>query len=595
MLNKISALQISSWNASATSNYLDQGHCLFHSINGGYCNSSLLNSPNFLDLGGALAAFGLIFAVYQLRKPEWDVVLRIRDGWQQKLFWILGGAGLLISLLRVLMTQVPLTYLPYPLDTPIFYEILAYFFFIASPISLIYFANKKSGLFKEKSARKFYEVLVRELSSSKDERVNAVIEILLTNFRSICEFASRDDLDIEIRGSAIAILDVILSDETVVKIFTTKRLDALLYIFSEIEKYAINRRHSGIGIPKIVQNLFYDKESFLYKQLDRKGLALSYDIYEAIFASPIILSNFDLFGYPTLGFSIQKDGSDLSINVFIRSLSKAIETYLKTGSVPARHINDGLSHLSGMFGSLCSKLSVEENRGVDTKYSLESEWWSLHNIANFLGHDYPFLAYQDELNIDVIEKEKSASKADFNSNLTINDAIAAVLYKAFAQLSSLKKTNDIYHIVLELFQCMTHEENLKQGYRDPFEKRIWEQIANNVINRYYPAVLRTYLIYIGFSLASDEPQRTGWVGEQAERMRRLLYVDLKPLLEKDEKMANKELMRNILLPDCMDYKDGKFTYKLGFGDGPEKLILPPPDGSASALENIDLENSLSLI
>jgi len=55
------------------------------------------NAPVYLDVGNALAAFGLIFAVYQLRRPQWDLVLKIRDSWQRNLFWILGTVGLLLT------------------------------------------------------------------------------------------------------------------------------------------------------------------------------------------------------------------------------------------------------------------------------------------------------------------------------------------------------------------------------------------------------------------------------------------------------------------------------------------------------------------
>ena len=118
---------------------------------------------------------------------------------------------------------------------------------------------------------------------------------------------------------------------------------------------------------------------------------------------------------------------------------------------------------------------------------------------------------------------------------------------------------------------------------------MWEQIAANVINRHYPAALRTYLEFIGFCAASDENQRQGWVGEQAERMKRLLYVDLKPLLDTNTEMVNKEKMKDALLPKSMDYKDGNFTYRFGFGRGEEKVIPAPPEGSRSALEGVDLE------
>lgn len=131
--------------------------------------------PIYLDLGAALAAFGLIFAVYQLRKPQWDIVLRIRSSWQKNLFGMLGGMGLLLTLTRVLLSDDLIYCWPFPFDTLLFYEILAYLFFIASPLSLIYFSIRTKGLFNERSSRKFYEVMVRELSRTNDEGVNAAL------------------------------------------------------------------------------------------------------------------------------------------------------------------------------------------------------------------------------------------------------------------------------------------------------------------------------------------------------------------------------------------------------------------------------------
>lgn len=548
------------------------------------------NQPIYLDLGGALAAFGLIFAVYQLRRPQWDIVLQIRGGWQRNLFWILGGIGLFLALGRVIVSEFSIPCFPFPLDTPLTYEIAAYLFFIASPLSLIYFSTKARGLFNEKTARRFYEVMVQKISRTSDDEINAALAVLLHNFQDICKAAHERKRNDETGQSARAILDVILSDGSVVKILTTKRLDALQFIFVVIEKHGISRRESGIGIPKVVQNLFYDKESFFYKHIEREGLALSSNIYEVIFGSSVILTNFDLFGYPTLEYSMRKEIGLAGINVFIEALSRAIKTYLKTGNVPARYINNGLSHLSEIFGDLCLTISTEEKRGVDTKYNLKDEWWALHEIADFLGHGYPFLAHEEELNKEIADREKTASEVDFYSGSTINAGIAAALYKAFEQLSYIENTTDTYHTVLELLHGIMYEGEKKEGYRAPFEKRMWEQIAANVIHRHYPAALRTYLEFIGFCLASDREQRQGWVGEQTERMRRLLYVDLKPLIDSDTEMVNNEKMRDALLPKLMNYRDGKFTYKFEFGRREEKEIDPPPEEARSALEGVDLEH-----
>jgi len=550
------------------------------------------NNQIYLDLGGALAAFGLIFAVYQLRKPQWDIVLRIRESWQRNLFWIFGGIGLLLTLIGVVLFEFQINYLQYPFDTPLFYEIVAYLFFIASPLSLIYFSTRVKDLFNEKRSKKFYKVMVQEISKTDNERINAVLEILLYNLKNICKAIHTCEGKKEICQLARAILDVILSEESVAKILTTKRLDALKFIFIIVEEYNISRKEIGIGIPKIVQKLFCDKESFLYKHYNSDGLALSSNIYESIFDSSVILKNFDLFGYPTIEFSMRKEMSLSGIEVFKEALSRSIKTYLKTGNVPPRHINNGLSHLSDIFGDLCLKISIEEKRGVDTKYSLKDEWWALHIIAHFLGRDYPSMAYRNIVNLEISEREKTTSEASFYSESTINAGVTAALYKAFEQLSFIKNTVDTYHTVLELLDGMRHESDRKniEGYMEPFEKRIWEQISNNITKRYYPAVLRPFLSFIGFCLASDTSQRQGWIGEQAEKMRRLLYIDLKPLLDKDAEMVNHEKMKEALLPQTMNYKDGYFTYKFEFGRGKEEIISPPPKGTKSALEGIDLES-----
>jgi len=551
-------------------------------------NYDFANPPIYLDLGGALAAFGLIFAVYQLRKPQWDLVLKIRDKWQGDLFWIFGGIGLLLTLIRVLVSETYIFCLPFPFDTPLFYEIDAYLFFIASPLSLIYFSTRTKGLFNEKTARRFYESLVWEISKTSDENINVALGVLLPNFEDICKAIRESNGEKETRQSAGAILDVIFSDANVVKILTTKRLNALQYIFATVEKYNINERDAGIGIPILVRNLFYNKDSFFYKHLHREGLALPLNIYESIFDSPTLLTNFNFFGFRTLEYSKRQD---ISISIFTEALSRSIKTYLKTGNVPPRHINEGLKYLSEIFWDISLKINTEEKRGTDISYALRPEWNTLHDIADFLGHDYIFLAYQDQLNQDVIKRERNTSEADFYSSTTINAGIAGALYKAFECLSYVGENDFMYWQTLhQLIHGMVYEGSYKEGYRDPFLKRMWQQIGGNVINRHYPAALRPYLAFIGFYLPNTEQRTEGWLGNEIERVRRLLYVDMKPLLDSDTEMVNGEKMKDALLPAFMDYRDGKFTYKYGFGKGEEKEIPPPPEGSTSALEGVDLEH-----
>lgn len=546
-------------------------------------NYPFQSPPIFFSIGEALASIAILFAVYQLKKEKWFVALRVRNYISPIVISTL-AAGILFSIFSSFI------FIEHPVNiiqTSIFWQIIASIMVIFSIIFLLLKATNRR-LFNSRNVEKFYEVVGRELSRATPDRLNLILNAILENFDSICKSASQKS-DSESSKFAIIILDAILGESSLVDLITTKRLDALRYIIFTIEKYNLNEQKVR-GFSRIIKNLFSDQNSYLYKHLDRSGFALSTNLYESLFGSSVILSNFNLFGWPSFDYKMQSDLSNIQVEVFIKSLSQTIEAYLKNNLIPPRHINDGLSHLSSIFGNICSKISIEESRGVDTKYILKEDWWSLHLIANFLGHDYPFISYKEELNQEVKEREKTTSIVNFNSDETINAGISATLYRAFEQLSYIKNTYDTYHIVLQLLHGMIYNYEYKEGYRQPFEKKIWEQIAENVVNRHYPAVLKTYLQFFGLCMSSDISRGQNWVNEQAEKMRCLLYVDLKPLLDADTKMADGNKMKEVLLPKSMKYENGVFVYTTGFGKGEDKIIALPPENSLSALGDIDLEN-----
>lgn len=552
------------------------------------------NPPIFFSIGEAISALAILFAVYQFKKEKWSLALKIRN-YIGKVVISCISFGIIFS---IISSVVPFIDPKNIFELSIFWQIASSFLIAFSVAFLLVKATNKN-LFNRKNSRRFYEILAWEISRPDNKRLDLALNVLLDNFENICKSASQEDIKSEINKSARNILDVILSDSSMVKLLTTKRFDGLMYILSVIKKYNVNRMHSPRGIPMIFQGLFLDPDSFLYKQLDHNGLALSANLYENIFESSKILNNFDLFGYPTLGFSSPQDITESTVSVFIQAISKLIKTYLKTGEVPVRHVNNGIEYLSNMFGEICSNIKNEQIAGKDKRYGKNSNWWLLHRITDFLGHDYLFIGHKERFNEqdtifnkDILALEKKSKKANLNSDLSINEAIAAALYKAFEQLSKIEKGTDTYSIVLDLLHGMTFEDsNLKEGFILPFTERIWEQIGKNVLGKYYPMVLKSYLNYIGFCLVREDGEEKGWSGEQAEKMRRLLYIDLKPKLDENEKMIDGTLMKEALLPDCMDYRGGKFYYTMGFGRGPEEEITPPPNDAKSALEGIDWKNS----
>lgn len=540
-----------------------------------------LNPPVFLSAGEAIASVAILLAVYQFRKSRGSIAFKVREYVLPVVFvTMLCGVGLTFISPFILVER------PYYIfQLSVFWQVIAGIL-IAFSIIFLFLKSTSKGLFTKVTANKFYYVLVAELSRPSPERVDIILDTFLENFDRICEMAKNDNDDV--RSYARALLDVVLGEGSMVDMISTKRLDALHYILYTIGKYELDRNHVR-GLSPIIKNLFNDHGSYLYKHLDVNGLALSSNLYDQLFGSPLILNNFKPFVYPSINYQMSKKIGTEEIEITLKALSTAIETYLKSESVSARSINDGLSHLSTIFGNLCIKIQREK-----PEHFVESDWWLLNTISHFLGHDYAFIAYQDQLNDSVTEAEKRSTEASFYSDATINDGIAAAIYKAFEQLTYVmtdENIDDVYHIVLNLMYGMMYQYEYKTGYRDPFERVLWEQIGRNVIEQTYPAVLPIYLSFMGLVLTSDN-QRLGWVGEQAERVRRLLYIDLKPLLDSKQKMVNGDDMEKALLPSYMKYVGGKFTYTMGFGKGPTKEIEEPPAESVSALIGVNLQGGM---
>ena len=266
-------------------------------------------APVNLDLGGALAAAGLMFTVYQLRKPEWDVVFKIRNSFQRYSFLALSLLGLLLSGIRAV----------YPDFYPLRLEIISYAAFTLSPLAFVYYGSRTRGLFNTSNALRFYKVVESEMAKSNH---GPVLEVILDNFEEICGVVNSYDNSTQINAIARKILDL-QGDDSFVKVLTTQRLDSLLRIFRTVEKYNLSFRDT-IGISMILKGLFTREDSFFYKQLDGNGSALTSNIYNLIFKSPTLLNNLNPFGYPTLNYSDRKDTTQ-SINVLIKCLTMAIE------------------------------------------------------------------------------------------------------------------------------------------------------------------------------------------------------------------------------------------------------------------------------
>lgn len=523
-----------------------------------YHLSSPPQGPSFLDLGDALTAVSLIGLVYQLRTPLWALTLNLRPPWQRNLIWCLCAAGLLIIFLKVLLFGAQWIQEGPGLTNPIYYELVAFMLFIIGPLSTIGFAYN-SKVFTKKNCENFYKIIVKEMSKSDDKNIQAAFEIIMANFDSICSAIRCTDTHIS--ELAIKFTNEVLSDNHIVEILTTKRLDSLICFFECIENNQLSSKKIFF-VTKITENLFLNQQSFFYKHLSMDGLALSSNIYR-IFYFENLIKNFSLLGSFHLGYLSSDEFKAIRAGVLSTAISHMICAYRQFQNIPIEHITCGLKSVNKLFDSLCHKIRRLEEREIDIFHENGEERMALHTLAEFLGE------------FKGIDNSITGSKETCFS-LNLNQEFAKALSQAIGSLSFIKNTTTTHQNMISLLNGLEIGTLPSSEYVQEFEKEMWGKIAKNVVERLYPAYLRSYLVYFGGWLPSDSCKGSQWSQAILKKMRKILYVDLKPLLDQNALMANGHLMKDALLPQSLIYENGVYAWEDSFNHR-KRIILPPED------------------
>ncbi|MBN9376766.1 MAG: hypothetical protein BGO14_00150 [Chlamydiales bacterium 38-26] len=532
---------------------------MFNIINH-YHPSSPPQASSFLDLGGALTAVGLIGLVYQFRTPLWTLILSIKTPSQRNLIWIFSGAGLLVILLKVLLFGDQWVKEGQSLLTnPIYYELIACILFIIGPLSTIWFASNLK-IFTRKNCKKFYKKIVEEISKNDDKHSQAAFEIFMANFDDICSVMKCTNKDAS--HLAIDLANEVLSDNYIVELLTTKRLDSLIYFFECIEKNQLSSK-GNFFVSKISQNLFLNHESFFYKHLSMDGLALSSNIYR-IFYFENLIKKFPLLDSHQLGYLYGNEFKAIRADVLITAMKHMICAYKQFQNIPIENITYGLKNVSELFHNLCLKIRRLEKKEIDIFHEYGEEWLALQLLSGFLGE------------FKGINNNTTPISKEMDILVNLNQEFAKALSKSIGSLSLIKDSTVIYQNMISLLNGLEIGTPPVAEYVNEFEKEMWGQIAKNVVSRLYPPYLKGYLIYFGGWLPPDSCKLNQ--GSQAilENIRKLLYVDLKPLLDQNALMANGDLMKNALLPPSLIYENGEYAYIDRFNQS-RRIILPPQD------------------
>lgn len=536
--------------------------------------------PSFFSLGEAVGAFGLIFAVYQLRKPSWEIVFKIRERWQSNLFWYLGFAGLFAVGLSAVISQIPNNWLSPPFNIPLFYELLGFLCFILAPSSLFYLGRKRTNLFNKKTAERYYQVLLSEIARPKDENLEACVDIIASNLPEILqavigkrnrpreELISKPPTEEEnFAGYADAILTVILSDKRITRYIVTGRLDFLIHLIRELEESGVHGNHTNLGIEKIIEALFTDDRSHLHNQLDFRGLTLSANIYDAIFSNPYMMSNFKIFrSTPHSYGEFQLDGSYVS--VYIKAIEHAVNGYWEN------KCDDRMrSEICWGFRQL-QDYSQWLARTANDKRKREKCMSQLGNIGFFLGHTYVW-RYRDMLKIDNIsEYEKSTSRTN-SFYQSVNSAYSECLLHYLEALATIEddRTDSVRLYALsattELIGVTCHHGDDLESIRQSLITQIWDKICgpNTMSNErgFFPVIARVYISHVGFHVGEDSTT----VSEiERKKIIKFLEEKIKPKILSGELMKNnKTTFEKAFLPSdiILNRTTGKFEYIMSNG------------------------------
>jgi len=547
------------------------------------CYYNLHNPPSFFSLGEAVGAFGLIFAVFQLRSRGWRLSLVTRNWLQRNLVWIFGGLGLLMIFLSVIITQVPPQFLQSPFDYPLFYELLGFLFFVAAPAALYLTATKIGGLFTPKRAGRFYSVLHSEIARGGNEAIEYVIDAIAANLDAMCkslpkipripgpqertEQPARPSSEEQYAGYANAILTVILGDEKVARYVATSNLDFIRYLISTFSKYGVTRDHTRLGVERILEFLFTDPHSHLHMQLDYRGMSLSANIYKDVFGNPAFLSGFDPFS-SAYRWADESQLDELYIKVYLKALEEALNGYWEN-SCPLEMkdaINRGFRQLNDYSKYLASACKKEGRR--------DAAMSRLNSISFFLGHTF-FLAYHDALEKQKVSTdEKNAVKYDeFNHSVTYAYAESVAKYlEALASVYVPEMDEQVGLSAITATQEMIGVTVSPNDQYEPVRKQIidliWGQISGESMSNaegFFPPVLRVYISLVGFKVGGDNTVSA------IERIRLIKFLEekIKPKILNGELMKNnKDSMEEILLPSnvVFDRQADKFKYQMSGGE-----------------------------
>ena len=512
-------------------------------------------SPSSFTLGEAIAALGLVFTVFTIAKPTWGVAMAIKGRLKSWVVWILSGLAL-VSILISTLLYTPTSNTPVILN-PLFWEIIGFLLFASAPFALLIIGTHTKNIFNKKNAERFYHVLLQNLSTGDDQQISVAVniirnnlDVLLTATKAVgSRFENKPMPKDDYRRYAYGLIETALSDTKVASYIATERIDFIWNYLEIIKDKKLKREQVGDSLYAIIDQLYQNPNSYLYRQEQYKGTGRYASVNNLIFGSSYIQSNFN----PVRHWKNYNTDDTLKFNEdFVKVFLNSLETTLSSGVFKNRGMGYGepgyvLYDLNDYARDIIYKDPSPDTYNVTKKI--------LSKIENFYGTDF-LEAYSKALKDNkVSDFEKKAEKQAKYKNQSFTTTYAYALVEFLGNLSGYDRKNDlVWHMAASATDNLIFfADNSSTDYdniRKTFLEYMWEALKKNVEQGFYPATTRVYIPIIYLQANSQ----IEWIKDERKKLMDYLENTLKPKIKRKEKMNNqRDLMEEALLPKSMAY------------------------------------------
>jgi hypothetical protein len=448
------------------------------------------------------------------------------------------------------------------------------------PIIFIFKATHKKNLFNEKNAEQFSKILLRELGRSYPRKNEIIVDIVnenLTNIVSAAKGYIKKTIENEDKGKevnhfgkyAVEVLNLIISDKEIARYIAIKRYDFLYLFFEKLKNNPDLRKEvCDLGVDSIVNQLFLNDESYLYRQMEEGGLSLvKNNIYYYLFHKQNIFSKFDPLEQ-WQGMQIYEDTNDLYytfkyLKAFLFSFQRAVEGYFEEHKIKNNPNFRTLEIFKKSFDKLLDRYSrsliLDYN---NNKLNKEFLFDRLKIVSDFLTRDIlsVYEKYSEDNSFD--SEVKDYNGEDFNQ-IYANSLVEFIEILSMIKISEKDEENMIFPLGTNLsIGGPIREDQKYEDIRKKFEKLSWIKIEDNVDRKFFPAFLR---IYILFFIRRPKLQ-------ERDNLVHYMYKNLKHKFLNEERMLNDELMERELLPTNVEFNHNDGNFYLVGKDGNKKHI-----------------------